>query len=418
MHCNTLTTILRSLWFFSNTNLIFGKTILRIDISSNDSYTLATATRAALCTKMKENREFSDGHVEMPYWFNDSIALTCTWMVVLSNALNNSGRTSDRISSRGVFSNITWRFSNMVTVAWIDFGAANTALRTKIVVWMVRVARIVFVWKNVTWMLAKWCSRIRWSWPPLRVIVPVVEQLQAPQQHASLAADRAIRVATKVSNHIKWTKCHKHEHIFSVELEGIKVGCFFAFNLRGEWMAKLHAKYFDKNVPSVLDPSYLSHLKIASHAQRDHWNKHEPTNKFIFIYVHHYTWRSSLARASVCVWLANLDEVRATFTCSCTATQRTHLKYLINCKSCAVGRDAGSLHVKREIASCSGIGTRGNILCTESSNWIIQRTRKRRGRRKNKIRHRMKWQTYAVRCSSMARIHLPYPIASCRWKPN
>lgn len=51
MHCNTLTTILRSLWFFSNTNLIFGKTILRIDISSNDSYTLATATSAALCTR-------------------------------------------------------------------------------------------------------------------------------------------------------------------------------------------------------------------------------------------------------------------------------------------------------------------------------------------------------------------------------
>lgn len=125
MHCNTLTTILRSLWFFSYTNLIFGKIILRIDISSNDSYTLATATSAALCRMAKERENC------VMKWYSQRMSqsqFTWTWMVVLSNALNSNGRTSVRISSRGVFSNITWRFSNMVTVAWIDLGEANTAL--------------------------------------------------------------------------------------------------------------------------------------------------------------------------------------------------------------------------------------------------------------------------------------------------
>lgn len=48
-----------------------------------------------------------------------------------------------------------------------------------------------------------------------------------------------------------------------------------------------------------------------------------------------------------------------------------YLKYLISCKSCAVGREAGSLHVKRDVASCRGIGTRGSILCTASSSCVM-----------------------------------------------
>lgn len=50
-------------------------------------------------------------------------------MVELSNALNNNGKISDRMSSCGVFSKMICRFSNIVTVAWIDFGAAKTTLR-------------------------------------------------------------------------------------------------------------------------------------------------------------------------------------------------------------------------------------------------------------------------------------------------
>lgn len=49
-----------------------------------------------------------------------------------------------------------------------------------------------------------------------------------------------------------------------------------------------------------------------------------------------------------------------------------YLKYFINCKSCAVGREAGSLHVRRETASCNGTGTRGSILCTDSSSWKLR----------------------------------------------
>lgn len=60
--------------------------------------------------------------IDQIFFFN--FTWTC---IVLSNELNNNGRTSDRISSRGVFSNITWRFSSRVTVAWIVFGAAKTA---------------------------------------------------------------------------------------------------------------------------------------------------------------------------------------------------------------------------------------------------------------------------------------------------
>lgn len=64
-------------------------------------------------------------------WVLKLILLTCTWIVELSNALNNSGRISERISSCGVFSRMTCRFSRIVTVAWIDFGAENTALQEK-----------------------------------------------------------------------------------------------------------------------------------------------------------------------------------------------------------------------------------------------------------------------------------------------
>lgn len=56
------------------------------------------------------------------------VPCTCTCMVALSNALNNNGKTSVRISLCGVFSNITWKSSKMVTVAWIDFGDTNTPL--------------------------------------------------------------------------------------------------------------------------------------------------------------------------------------------------------------------------------------------------------------------------------------------------
>lgn len=55
MHCNTLAMIFRSLWFFSKTIFNLGNTILRIDASSNVSYTLTTATRAALYWKRIEN---------------------------------------------------------------------------------------------------------------------------------------------------------------------------------------------------------------------------------------------------------------------------------------------------------------------------------------------------------------------------
>lgn len=99
-HWRTLAMIFKSLWFFSNTVLILGRTIRLIESSSTYSYTLATATNAAL-------------------WI-------C--IVLLSNELKRSGRTSDRISLCGVFSRIMWRFSRRVTVAWIDFGEAKTIL--------------------------------------------------------------------------------------------------------------------------------------------------------------------------------------------------------------------------------------------------------------------------------------------------
>lgn len=76
---------------------------------------------------------------------------------------------------------------------------------------------------------------------------------------------------------------------------------------------------------------------------------------------------------------------------NCSAWTAGSLKYLINCSSWAVGRDAGSLlcgamvtelflvnqpekkllhsnyPINREVASCSGIGMRGSILWTPSS---------------------------------------------------
>lgn len=94
---------------------------------------------------------------------------TCTCIVVLSKALNNKGRTSDRMSSRGVFSNITWRFSRMVTVAWIDLGATNMALWMHKYICVYLVNCIVFVWWGfgnyyiyiLTEMLAELSFRIR-----------------------------------------------------------------------------------------------------------------------------------------------------------------------------------------------------------------------------------------------------------------
>lgn len=234
MHCNTLTTILRSLWFFSYTNLIFGKIILRIDISSNDSYTLATATSAALCQMAKERKIGCENKkICETKWYSPRMSqsqFTWTWMVVLSNALNSNGRTSVRISSRGVFSNITWRFSNMVTVAWIDLGEANTALHVctrktnqnswcQLVGWTTAPSErengwcdgvwmcVCVDWDGMTndgvqtWTLVKWYSRIRLVLIPWQALEPVVERLPALQLHASPVADRAIRVATKVSNH-------------------------------------------------------------------------------------------------------------------------------------------------------------------------------------------------------------------------
>lgn len=50
-------------------------------------------------------------------------------MVELSNALNKSGKISERMSSGGVFSRMICKFSNIVTVACIDFGAAKTTLQ-------------------------------------------------------------------------------------------------------------------------------------------------------------------------------------------------------------------------------------------------------------------------------------------------
>lgn len=54
-------------------------------------------------------------------------------MVLLSNELNNKGKISERTSSLGVFSSITCKFSNKVTVAWIDFGDVSTTLKFFIV---------------------------------------------------------------------------------------------------------------------------------------------------------------------------------------------------------------------------------------------------------------------------------------------
>lgn len=47
---------------------------------------------------------------------------------MLSKALYSIGSTSARTSSRGVFSRMTCRFSNKMTVAWIDFGNEKTFL--------------------------------------------------------------------------------------------------------------------------------------------------------------------------------------------------------------------------------------------------------------------------------------------------
>lgn len=58
-----------------------------------------------------------------------AIILTCTWMVALSNEMNNIGKISVRISSGGVFSKIICKFSNMVTDACIDFGCGKVALQ-------------------------------------------------------------------------------------------------------------------------------------------------------------------------------------------------------------------------------------------------------------------------------------------------
>lgn len=57
-----------------------------------------------------------------------------TWIciVLLSNALNSSGSTSVLISSRGVFSKITCRYSSSVTVACIDFGELNIILQKEV----------------------------------------------------------------------------------------------------------------------------------------------------------------------------------------------------------------------------------------------------------------------------------------------
>lgn len=47
--------------------------------------------------------------------------------------------TSERMSFCGVFSRMTWRFSNNVTVAWIDFGDDKTIL------WMNQTIRIKLI---------------------------------------------------------------------------------------------------------------------------------------------------------------------------------------------------------------------------------------------------------------------------------
>lgn len=65
-------------------------------------------------------------------------------MVELSNALNNNGKISERISSCGVFSKMIWRFSNIVTVAWIDFGAAKTTLQKLYVFFFVQICLKMF----------------------------------------------------------------------------------------------------------------------------------------------------------------------------------------------------------------------------------------------------------------------------------
>lgn len=45
------------------------------------------------------------------------------------------------------------------------------------------------------------------------------------------------------------------------------------------------------------------------------------------------------------------------------------LKYLMSCRSWAVGRAVGSLLTSLEVASCRGIGTLGSMLWTPSSSW-------------------------------------------------
>lgn len=69
-----------------------------------------------------------------------------------------------------------------------------------------------------------------------------------------------------------------------------------------------------------------------------------------------------------CVWCWECFEYFGWMGAWCLVSYFGYLKYLINVKSCAVGRDVGSLHVRRETASCNGTGTRGSILCTDSSN--------------------------------------------------
>lgn len=46
---------------------------------------------------------------------------------------------------------------------------------------------------------------------------------------------------------------------------------------------------------------------------------------------------------------------------------KIYLKYLISWKSCAVIRVTGSLHAKRDVDCCNGIGMRGIILWIDSS---------------------------------------------------
>jgi hypothetical protein len=77
---------------------------------------------------------FHGGHFQINFPSKQRSLEGRTWtcIVVLSKALYNMGSTSDLISSRGVFSRITWRLSSKVTVAWIDFGTENTLLQTHV----------------------------------------------------------------------------------------------------------------------------------------------------------------------------------------------------------------------------------------------------------------------------------------------